>query len=95
MGDDQLAGLITQRLGLDYRSRPSSPNFDQRAVWRQVIKNGLLGDLANSFLVVASPSPSQSKVTAPWDVAAYNIRPRRRAYWAETLITDFEAGRRR
>ena len=39
--------------------RPQYPNFNQELVWNEIVKNGLLLELANSFLVVASPNSNQ------------------------------------
>lgn len=83
----QLAELISQQVATDYSSYPKSPLFNQRAAWHEAERNGLVPDLANSFLVVASPAATQSRVTAPWDIAAFNMTPRRPEYWASTRVT--------
>ena len=40
----------------DY-GKPSTPSFSEPLVWRELHANGLLADLANSFLVLASKTP--------------------------------------
>jgi hypothetical protein len=85
-GGPQLAELISQELGTDYSSFPALPLFNQRAAWHEVVRNGLLPDFANSFLVVASPT-GQAKVRAPWDIATFTMGPRRPAYWATARVS--------
>lgn len=88
----QLAELISQQVATDYSSYPKSPLFNQRAAWHEAERNGLVPDLANSFLVVASPAATQSRVTAPWDIAAFNMTPRKPEYWASTRVSGLESG---
>lgn len=93
-GGGEVAEFLTHTTARDYL-RPASPlTFDQRAAWPGVIENGLGGDLANSFLVVASPASSQRHVTAAWDLVGYNLAPRRPEYWTENVAqgTASESG---
>lgn len=89
-GGAQLAEFIAHDIAGDYRSLPTKPHFDQRAVWHELFKNGLVGDLANSFLVIASAATEQHHVTADWDAASYNLSPRVKQFWTETRISGME-----
>ena len=58
------------------RQGQPSPAFHDNLAWRALARNGLLGDLANSFLVVASATPQQppswlARSYTPGRVAAY------------------------
>lgn len=93
LGGSQLAEFIAHDLAGDYLSQPGKLHFNQRAVWHELCENGLVGDLANSFLVIASPGAGQRHISAPWDVASYNLTPRRTLYWNESRISGMAAGR--
>ena len=66
------------------RPRPQYPNFNQELVWNEIVKNGLLLELANSFLVVASPNSNQLIDTS---ILAYHYTMHRATkYNKETLF---------
>lgn len=91
-GGSALAEFIAHDVAGDYLSTSTKPLFDQRAVWHELCENGLVGDLANSFLIIASATTKQHHVTAEWDAASYNLTPRLKPFWAETRITGMEDG---
>lgn len=82
----QVAEMIGAHLAVDYRSAPTIPQFNQRAVWQTLSKNGLLADLSNSFLVVASVDHDQHHVTLGWDLAAYNMSRADPTFWTHTTV---------
>lgn len=72
----------------DYLAGPTKLHFEQRLVWQQLAENGLVGELANSFLIIASTTPDLAHVEVPWDMASYNLAPRRPEFWTETTVRD-------
>ena len=50
-----VSGLVSQVLARD-RYRPETAVFSTALVWQTVSRNGLIGELANSFLVSAGPA---------------------------------------
>ena len=53
---------------------PSAPSFSEPLAWRELHANGLLADLSNSFLAVASPTPIFSDSTLAWHFTLYPQR---------------------
>jgi len=90
-GGRGVAEFITHTTAHDYLRPPSRLSFDQRSAWSQVIGNRLAGDLANSFLVLASPGEEQRHARADWDLAGYNLAPRRPEYWTEIRAHDIRS----
>lgn len=70
------------RMTPQIRQGQPAPAFHDNLAWQALARNGLLGDLANSFLVVASAAPQQSP---SWLARSYT--PGRVAgYAAETIF---------
>lgn len=63
--------------------------FHESLAWRALVRNGLLGELANSFMVLASTS-AQSKRT-PWLASAFNAN-RLPIFATQTVFRDREDG---
>ncbi|WP_298460417.1 methyltransferase [uncultured Cellulomonas sp.] len=55
--------------------RPEVTTFDLERAWRAVHRNGLLPDLANSFLVRASTRPLPASRTVAWYYGSTDRRP--------------------
>lgn len=51
--------LIAAACGTD-KQRPRVQNFSMNFAWQPIVKNGLIGDLSNSFIVMASPRPIEA-----------------------------------
>lgn len=70
---------------------PQVCSFSLELAWQEVFKNQLGMPLANSFLIVASPSPGRELLLST--VLAYHYSSRRiAAYCKETLFHQFEDG---
>jgi hypothetical protein len=67
--------------------------FDQRLAWREALGNGLLGSLANSFLVLAprGRASARSADLNSWDAVALSTG-RRRCYWTQTEVHGLGGG---
>lgn len=76
---DEMLANITSR---DYAGR-AERLFQEPLVWREVTRNGLLADFANSFLVVATREPAVS--SAGLLAASYAVQ-RRPEFATETTI---------
>jgi SAM-dependent methyltransferase len=79
-----VADLLIHNTGRDY---PETKNraFAEDLAWRVAVQNRLVGDLANSFLVVARPLGA--KITPPgWLAKTYSRGRRRPHYQVETTI---------
>lgn len=63
--------------------------FHENLVWRGVARNGLLGELANSFFVVASASPRNSRTKWLAHVFSINRLP---VFATQTIFRDAEEG---
>lgn len=82
-----LAASLASQTALSDPQRPSDPTFSLEQAWKVVGKNYLLGELANSFLVVCGKS---AKAVAPFESAAelawhYNVE----RHAAFTKVTGF------
>jgi SAM-dependent methyltransferase len=78
--DPAFAWAVSQT-GLADPQRPVTASFALQRVWSTIWRNGLAGDLANSFLVVASDMPLACDESL---LATYYGGPRRRALQKET-----------
>lgn len=85
-GGDPIAEFIAHPTAKDNTHPARRPLFDQRAAWHQLVPNGLGPQLANAFLVFASATDVVQHASADWAAAAYNLLPRRPAYWAESKV---------
>ena len=70
-----VADLLCRMTPQNMQEQPA-PAFHDNLAWRAVARNGLLGDLANSFLIVASSAPQQppswlARSYTPGRIAAY------------------------
>jgi SAM-dependent methyltransferase len=81
--DVDLSGLIGQEPG-DYLNGTDDITFNVSEVWREVGQNGLVADLANSFLTVAPKSGQFAPLGCDWDAIAFSMAPRAKAYWTRT-----------
>jgi SAM-dependent methyltransferase len=83
-----MAGLIAHEGASDYLLPPSPQLFNQSLAWREALGAGLVPDLANSFLVMATPAASRSsRWSAPWDAVSISVGNRLPAYWSQTRLT--------
>lgn len=89
-----LYNLLTQSHGRDY-SGHRLKTFDEHLVWRAIERNGLIGDLANSFLIVASTDETNvlSVFHDPWLAKIY-AASRKPAWASETTIRRNSSGLR-
>ena len=78
--DPAFAWAVSQT-GMADPQRPATASFALQRAWSTIWRNGLAGDLANSFLVVASETPLACDETL---LATYYGGPRRRALQKET-----------
>lgn len=82
------ADLLHRLTSRDYGNMPWRA-FHESLAWGGVARNGLLGDLANSFIVVASASPRSSRTK--W--LAYVFSARRLPIFAtETVFLEEDGG---
>jgi len=84
----RLAGDIPSR---DYQ-RPSARLFAEDAAWEVARRNGLVADLANSFLVAAARAPGDVLTAPPAWLAELRSTDRVRAYRTVTRIVREEQG---
>ncbi|HNV58841.1 MAG TPA: class I SAM-dependent methyltransferase [Rhodoferax sp.] len=79
-----VADLLIHNTGRDYPETKHRA-FAEDLAWRVAVQNRLVGDLANSFLVVARPLGA--KITPPgWLAKTYSRGRRRPHYQVETTI---------
>ncbi len=69
---------------------PSSVSFNQGRAWRPIMRNGLLREMANSFVVVASDCEIPEMPDRP--VALHYATNRRPEYAKKVLFTRTESG---
>ncbi|XOF33727.1 MAG: class I SAM-dependent methyltransferase [Candidatus Electrothrix sp. YB6] len=86
--------LDCSRLVAQYPSRDYSRNVDkmfiEARIWKTLSCNGLLRDLANSFLVFAFPDEKAlADITDPWLVKAFSCR-RKKRHLVETVFRKEE-----
>lgn len=89
-----LHNLLARNQDRDYSGRRLQV-FDEHLVWRVLARNGLLGNLANSFLIVAGTEEATTSplLREPWLAKIYATS--RRAGWAtETTIRLTPSGLR-
>jgi SAM-dependent methyltransferase len=84
----RLAGDVPSR---DY-GRPAARLFAEDAAWEVAGRNGLVPDLANSFLVVAARAPGDALTAPPAWLAELRSTDRVRAYRTVTRIVREEQG---
>ena len=85
------ADLIGQYPSRDY-SRDNGTLFDEASVWASLAENGMVQDLANSFLVFAfSDDRDLTDITDPWIGKAYSC-PRKKRYLVETVFYETGSG---
>ncbi|RDE51430.1 MAG: class I SAM-dependent methyltransferase [Candidatus Accumulibacter meliphilus] len=84
--DLALHNLLARSQDRDYSGRRLRI-FDEHLAWRPLARNGLLGDLANSFLVIAEAESSSAppQLTTPWLAKIYSMS-RRPTWVTETTI---------
>lgn len=82
-----LSPLITETLALDPQ-RTYKEVFSPERAWLPVFRNGLGGDLANSFLVFSSAMPQQ---VVPTSSVAYHYSAERRREYAKQVRIDANA----
>jgi SAM-dependent methyltransferase len=83
-----MAGLIAHEPASDYLLPPSPQLFNQSLAWREALGAGLVPDLANSFLVMATPAKRRSsRWSAPWNAVSISVGKRLPAYWSETRVS--------
>lgn len=68
------------------------PNFHENLAWRPIIENGLLPQLANSFLILAAESEAALQAIAPTWLASTYTADRIPAYATETRFQYSNAG---
>lgn len=71
-----LGALATASVAADPQT-PSSMSFSLEAAWRPVVRNGLGGELANSFLAIASAQPpgAVDEDVLAWHFAVERAKP--------------------
>lgn len=86
-----IADLLLSNSGRDY---PESyqRTFAEDLAWHAVIGNRLLGELANSLLVLATPAPAGSMPAPNWLAKLYNRGKRPAYYQVETTIRPADDG---
>jgi SAM-dependent methyltransferase len=83
-----IAALIAHEPALDYLLPPNRQMFNQSLAWREALGAGLVPDLANSFLVMATPASRRSgRWSAPWNAVSISVGKRLPAYWSESRVT--------
>jgi SAM-dependent methyltransferase len=88
-----VADLICPSSAAAYSDAPQRLTFDQRSAWREACMNGLLPDLANSFLAFASPrKPHTTLASSDWDACMINTAPRARPYWTKMTVRGLSSG---
>lgn len=66
-----------RRVPKQFGSLARTQSFDESLAWRAVARNGLVSDLANSFVIVASPAHAARSIVTPGLLAATYNQPRR------------------
>jgi SAM-dependent methyltransferase len=69
--------LIGQYRSVDYLRRYSG-ELDEKLAWWELGRNGLVRDLANSFLVFANNSVDSVHAAAQWDIKMFNLKRSKR-----------------
>jgi len=83
--DFDISHLVGQYPSRDY-SRSGDTLFQEATVWKLLAQNGLVRNLANSFLVFAfQGSSSIDDITEPWIARAFSCR-RKKRYLVETVF---------
>ena len=82
------ADLLYRLPSRDYGNKPWRA-FHENLVWRGVVRNGLLGELANSFFVMASASPQSSRTNWLAYIFSTNRLP---TFATETVFRETEEG---
>ena len=89
----QLADLLSRTVARD-RSSQARRTFHEQLAWRAIVRNNLMRDLANSFLVLAARNERCVVGTdAPWLARTYTSE-RRPHYATETVIRNSDEGMR-
>ncbi len=86
------ANLLAQNVFWDER-KPARPRFSLEQVWSVLQRNGLLLEMANSFLVVAGPSPRFRARLGHDDLLAWTYAVDRAPPYAKESCTRLEGGR--
>lgn len=87
--DFQVGQLIGQYQSRDY-SGQENRLFREQECWPVLERNALIGDLSNSFFVVASNSNKAiQQFKGDWLAKTYSVR-RRPEYWTENIFTKEE-----
>lgn len=84
---DVVTRLLEQSVSADPQNAPH-PTFSLERAWPLVNRNGLLGEFANSFLIVASEKPAIKSTAVAWH---YSV-DRHPAFAKETKFTPLNDG---
>jgi SAM-dependent methyltransferase len=84
-----LGDLLIRHESRDY-SGGTVRAFNESLAWHSIARNGLAQDLANSFLVLASPRQRKSPRGPSWFARSYSDN-RRRCFSTETIIHPTDA----
>lgn len=86
--DLRVADLLAR--AVDGKRSGGCRTFHENLAWQAIARNGLVADLANSFLVLARPDGTAA-ARPDWLAVSYST-DRRSRFWTETVIREEERG---
>lgn len=82
---------ILSRTEVGQRSGPTR-TFDEELARRSIHANGLLADLANSFLLIANAYKGHESTEVPWLAQCYSINRKQQYQTVTTFIDEYDKG---